>query len=599
MGNQRCLFRVWAPFATRVELHLVAPTERVAPMQPARNGYFENTIEDVEPGARYFYRLDGGRDLPDPASRFQPEGVHGPSEVVNPEFPWSGAEWAGRALEDYIFYELHVGVFTPGGTFDAVIPYLDRLLDLGVTAIELMPVAQFPGARNWGYDGASPFAVHSAYGGPNGFKRLVNACHQRDLAVVLDVVYNHLGPEGNYLGRFGPYFTDRYRTPWGPAVNFDGPDSDQVRRYFIGNALYWIAEFHIDALRLDAVHAIFDQSAYPFLEELGDTIHREADRLGRPVLVIAESDLNDPRLLREKERGGLALDAQWNDEFHHALRGLLTADRAGYYVDFGNLAHLVKAWREGYVHTGQYSAHRRRRHGRPATDVPPRRLVVCSQNHDQVGNRARGERLTQLVSFESLKLAAACALLSPFVPLLFMGEEYGETAPFLYFVSHSDPDLIAAVRHGRKEEFAAFAWQGEPPDPQADETFLKSKLNLTLGEEGRHRILLDYYRELIRLRKTVPSLARLTRERMKVEAVDERRVMSVRRAAGGDEIACWFHFGEAPAIVPAPPGRWRKLLDSSEDRWGGPGSTLPGLLDSPDFALPPQTVVLYRKETDE
>jgi maltooligosyltrehalose trehalohydrolase len=359
-----------------------------------------------------------------------------------------------------------VGTFTPEGTFEAIIPHLDELRELGITAVELMPVAQFPGTRNWGYDGVYPFAVQNSYGGPEGLKRLVNACHGRGIAVVLDVVYNHLGPEGNYLWDFGPYFTDRYKTPWGSAINFDGPHSDPVRRLFIENALYWVTEFRMDGLRIDAVHGILDFSAYPFLEELASAVHEKAERLNRRVYVIAESDLNDTRVIRSRELGGYGLDAQWNDDFHHALHTLLTEDQTGYYQDFGRLGDLVKAFREGFVCSGQYSSYRRRRHGNSSRDIPAGCFVVFAQNHDQVGNRMRGERLSQLVCRERMKLAAGVVFLSPFIPLLFMGEEYGETAPFPYFISHSDADLVEAVRRGRREEFAAFGWSQEPPDPQ-------------------------------------------------------------------------------------------------------------------------------------
>jgi maltooligosyltrehalose trehalohydrolase len=411
-------------------------------------------VQGVKPGTRYFYRLDGNTERPDPASKFQPEGVHGPSQVIDPHFVWEELHWSGIPFSHYVLYELHVGTFTAQGTFDAIVPHLDELKDLGITSIEIMPVAQFPGDRNWGYDGVYPGAVQNSYGGPEGLKRLIDACHQRGLAVTLDVVYNHLGPEGNYLCDFGPYFTDRYHTPWGAAINFDGPDSDAVRRFFIENALSWVTEFRLDALRLDAVHGIFDFSALHFLQELAAAVHEQAERLNRRIYVIAESDLNDVRLVSSPELGGYGLDAQWNDDFHHALHTLLTGERTGYYEDFGRIQDLAKAFAEGFVYSGAYSPARRRRHGNTSKDLAADRFVVCAQNHDQVGNRLKGDRLSALVSFEGLKLAAAVVLLSPFIPLLFMGEEYGETAPFPYFVSHSDPDLIEVVRRGRRAEFA-------------------------------------------------------------------------------------------------------------------------------------------------
>lgn len=600
LGEGRCQFRVWAPLTERVVVRIEVPSERIVTLEKEAQGYHHAVVEDVGPGSLYTYRLDDGKQLPDPASRSQPRGVHGPSEVVNPHFAWEDRHWFGLSLEDYIIYELHVGTFTAEGTFDAIIPHLDALKDLGITAVELMPVAQFPGNRNWGYDGVYPFAVQSSYGGPEGLRRLVNACHLRGLVVVLDVVYNHLGPEGNYLGDFGPYFTERYRTPWGAAINFDGARSDEVKRFFIENALYWITEFHIDALRLDALHAILDMSAHPFLEQLATAVREQAGRIGRRVYLIAESDLNDTKLIRPQEMGGYGLDAQWNDDFHHAVHTLLTGEQDGYYQDFGKIAHLIKAFADGYIYSGQYSHYRRRRHGNSSTLLPARQFVVCSQNHDQVGNRMFGERLGQLVSFEALKLAAGVVLLSPFIPLLFMGEEYGETAPFPYFVSHSDPELVEAVRRGRQEEFAAFAWKGETPDPQDETTFLHAKLNHKLRRDGQHRVLYDFYRELIRLRRTLPALTSLSKETMEVRGYEAQKVLFVRRWSRDDETCTVFQFGETEVSValPVPEGRWRRVLDSSDERWQGSGSSLPEHLASEGGAtlhLGPKGFALFRR----
>ena len=366
-----CSFHVWAPRTQRLDLQLLGPeSHRRIPMQPTERGYFQTSVAGLASGSLYLYCLDNGQQRPDPASRFQAEGVHGPSQIVDLHFDWQDQSWKGLPLEDYLIYELHVGTFTNEGTFDAAISQLDALRELGITAVELMPVAQFPGNRNWGYDGVYPYAVQNSYGGPLGLKRLVQACHERGLAAILDVVYNHLGPEGNYLGEFGYYFTDRYRTPWGDAINFDGPHSDEVRRFFIENALYWITEFHFDALRLDAVHAIFDHSARPFLAELSEAVHRRGEELQRLVYLIPESSLNDVRLIRPREQGGCGCDAQWNDDFHHSLHTLLTGERTGYYQDFGTIEHLVKSLREGYVYTGQYSQYRQRRHGSSSGEVP-------------------------------------------------------------------------------------------------------------------------------------------------------------------------------------------------------------------------------------
>ncbi len=406
-------FCVWAPLHQRVELRIVSPRERIVPLEYDQRGYHRATVEGVEPGALYFYRMDGQKERPDPASKFQPHGVHGPSQVVDSHFEWQDQDWHGIGLKDYLIYEVHVGTFTPEGTFDAMISYLDELKELGVTALELMPINQFPGEKNWGYDGVQLFAVQNSYGGPQGLKTLVNACHARGLAVVLDVVYNHLGPEGNCLGDYAPYFTERYKTPWGPALNFDGPHSDEVRRFFIQNALYWLKDFHIDALRLDAVHAILDRSPQPFLEELATVAREQAQALERQIFLMPESATNDTRIIRERELGGYGLDSQWNDDFHHALHVLLTNERAGYYQDYGTLQNLAKAFREGFVYSGEYSSYRQRRHGRPSQSLPGERFVVFSQNHDQVGNRMRGDRLSQLVSFERLKVAAGLVGLLP------------------------------------------------------------------------------------------------------------------------------------------------------------------------------------------
>jgi maltooligosyltrehalose trehalohydrolase len=577
LGHGRCEFLVWAPNVSSAAVHLLSPEERIEPLERSSFGYHSAVIRNVGSGSRYVFRLDGDRDRPDPASRFQPMGVHGPSEVIDEGFPWEDQHWCGIPLKDLIIYELHVGAFTQKGTFDGVISCLDDLRRLGMTAIELMPVAQFPGDRNWGYDGTYPFAAQNSYGGPLGLKRLVNACHERGLAVLLDVVYNHLGPEGNYLWDYGPYFTDRYRTPWGDAINFDGPQSDHVRRFFIENALYWINQFHVDGLRLDAVHAIIDFSARPFLEELAEAVHARADDLNRHLHLVAESALNDNRLVRSSDLGGFGLDAQWNDDFHHAMHALLTGERFGYYEDFGRFSHLAKAYGEGFVYTGQFSAYRKRRHGNSSRHIPARRFVVFSQNHDQIGNRMRGERLASLVGFEELKLAAGLVLLSPFIPLLFMGEEYGETAPFPYFISHADRDLVEAVRQGRREEFASFRWRGEPPDPQSPETYASAKLDRTQARDGSQQVLFNLHQWLIQFRKNSPALSQLSKRNMELQgcAIDQTAI--VRRWNGTSEVVLVYHFSQESArlSIPLPEGNLRRVLDSSEKRWLGPGSRVP------------------------
>jgi maltooligosyltrehalose trehalohydrolase len=582
---------------------------RVLQLEPVSLGYHRGVADDAPPRTRYRFRLDEGEPVPDPASRSQPEGVHGPSAVVDTSsFSWTDDGWFGLPLRDLVIYELHVGTFTPEGTFRAVIPRLDELRDLGVTAVELMPVAQFPGRRGWGYDGVFPFAAHDSYGGPEALAELVDQCHRRGIAAVLDVVYNHLGPEGNHLLKFGPYFTDRYRTPWGPAINLEEPGSEEVRRYFIENALRWFEEFRFDALRLDAVHGIIDTSARPFLKQLADAVRDLGDRLNRRLHLIAESDLNDARLITPPAAGGLGIDAQWSDDFHHALHAALTGEPVGYYRDHGGVGHVAKAFTHGFVFTGQYSEFFGCRRGNDPRGVPAERFVVCAQNHDQVGNRPRGERLSRLVDFEGLKLAAGTVLLAPFVPLLFMGEEYGEKAPFLYFVDHSDPKLVRAVRRGRRAEMAGFEWEARPPDPQDPRTFARSKLNHDLKARGRHATLLELYRTLILLRRDVPALRHLSKDDLEVAPHERERVLEVRRwheGSGGSEALAVFNLGGEVAIalsLATAGGAWRKELDSAEERWGGPGTDVPATLSGGDdikLQLGPWSFVLFVRERDD
>ncbi|KIH78066.1 maltooligosyl trehalose hydrolase [Geoalkalibacter ferrihydriticus] len=598
MEGGRCEFLVWAPACREVSLHQVSPRERVLPMEPQGNGYWRIIGEEVPPGSRYFYHLDGERDRPDPVSNYQPQGVHGPSQVIDHRhFAWSDHGWRGCALADLVIYELHVGTFTPAGTFDAVIERLPGLRDLGITAIELMPVAQFPGERNWGYDGVQPFAVQHSYGGPEGLKRLVDACHQLGLAVVLDVVYNHLGPEGNYLWDFGPYFTDHYRTPWGEAINFDGPHSDEVRRYFLQNALHWFKNYHIDALRLDAVHAIYDFSAKTFLQEMAEQTREFSLGNQRSCLLIAESDLNDPRIIRPAELGGYGLDAQWSDDFHHALHALITGEDLGYYGDFGSTGDLVKSYREGFVYSWRYSAFRKCRHGASAADRPAQQFVVCSQNHDQVGNRMRGERLIAQAGFEAAKLAAAAVILSPFIPLLFMGEEYGEDNPFPYFVSFEDEDLIAGVRRGRKEEFEDFHSQGEPPDPQSPETFAAARLDWSKRDKPGYRAMAAFYRELLRLRRENPVLTRRDKEHLEGWGLEDEKLLWLRRWSGKDELWLLANFNnkEISCSFPGRGSAYRKLLDSADRQWQGPGTRLPDNIEGRcKLNLAPQSLAVYQ-----
>ena len=558
-------FLVWAPTRDRVEVVITGPRATRLVLQPAEGGYHAGFVEGAGAGTRYRFALGEGRDLPDPASRAQPDGVHGDSEVIEPGFDWTDESWVGLPLAQYVIYELHVGTFTPAGTFDAAIARFDDLVELGVSAVELMPVAEFPGARNWGYDGVFPYAAQSTYGGADGLRRLVDAAHRRGLAVVLDVVYNHLGPEGNVLGEYGPYFTDHYHTPWGQALNFDAAGSDEVRRYFVDNAKQWVDDFRIDGLRLDAVHAIADLSAYPFVEQLTDTVHAVANKRGRLVQVIAESAANDARLVTAKDRGGVGCDAQWDDDFHHALHAVLTGERNGYYIDFGAVSDLARAYREAFAYACRYSVFRHRYHGRSAVGLPGERFVVFGQNHDHIGNRPRGDRLVSLVGTDGARVAAAAVLLAPFVPLLFMGEEYGETNPFPYFVAHGDPALVEAVRRGRADEFGPELAR-DAFDPQDPATFESAKLEWSTRTNAPNAELLEWYRALLRLRSDRSALSVLDPASVSTAVFEEERALVVTRAGADDSVALVLAFDAEPRAIPLtlPGGPWSVLLDSND-----------------------------------
>ncbi|WP_088891566.1 malto-oligosyltrehalose trehalohydrolase [Leptolyngbya ohadii] len=602
LGNGQCHFIVWSPLSQQVELHLVSPEDKLIPLEKDDQGYWQTTIA-AEPGTLYFYRLNGEVDRPDPASQSQPQGVHGPSEVVDQgKYTWNDGQWQGIPLDDWIIYEMHVGTFTPEGTFDAMISRIPELLELGVNVIEIMPIAQFPGDRNWGYDGVYPYGVQQSYGGVDGLKRLVDACHQQGMAVILDVVYNHMGPEGNYFSQFAPYFTDRYKTPWGSAINYDDAYSDEVRNYFIENVRYWLSDYHLDGLRMDAIHAIYDFGAKHILQEMADAANQIAQETGRKIHLIAESDLNDPRIIRSSEAGGYGIHAQWCDDFHHSLRTILTKESHGYYADYGDLDHLARAYRDSFVYAWTYSPSRKRKHGSSAIDCPTTQFVICSQNHDQVGNRMLGDRLTEVVSFEALKIAAAAVLLSPCIPMLFMGEEYGEEAPFQYFVSHGDPGLVEAVRKGRKEEFAAFHAEGEAPDPQSEDTFQRSKLNWDKRHEGKHKTLWQFYQTLIRMRQQIPALAHKDRDCLEAIVLDNEQVLMLRRWFQDQEVVCLFNVHQKPVelSLSLADGNWKKLLDSSDAIWGGSGSPTAEIVtvqpsQPQTFQLNPESVVVYSK----
>jgi maltooligosyltrehalose trehalohydrolase len=584
-------FSVWAPRAREgVEVELGG--QRWA-LERGPGDFWFRDVPDVAAGTQYAFVVDGGRPLPDPRSLSQPRGVHGPSEVIDlGAFPWTDQGWRGFHLPGSVLYELHVGTFSPSGTFDGVIERLDHLVELGVDAIELMPVVEFPGARGWGYDGVDLFAPHHAYGGPAGLMRLIDACHARGLGVVIDVVYNHLGPSGNYLAQFGPYFSERHHTNWGPAVNLDGAHSDQVRRFFLDNATLWLRDYHADGLRLDAVHALVDDSAIHFLEELSEEVKDLSAAVGRRLWLLPESDLSDPRFVLPTAAGGYGLDAAWADEWHHALHATLTGERDGYYLDFETLAHLAKALRQAWVYDGSYSPHRRRRHGRPPLGLEGHQFVVCTQNHDQVGNRAQGERLSHLVSPECAKIAAALLLTSPFVPLLFQGEEWGASTPFLYFTDHEDQELGRAVSEGRRNEFRAFGWDpAQVPDPQAPETFQRSKLDWAEASRSPHAELLAWYKELLELRRARPELRSGRLEDVHVTFDEAARWLVMFRR----HLAVVVNLGQKRTRIPlttsarsagTPTGGVRVLLASA----GGNSAQVSG--DGPSLEIDPACVAI-------
>ncbi len=595
-------FRVWAPNVTSLAVRILREGDqpRTIPMTGSCDGEFVAPVSDVREGDDYFYVLEGERERPDPVSRWLPRGVHGPTRIVNPEsFHWSDQPWKGIPLKDFIIYELHPGTFTAEGRFESAITRLSYLRDLGITAIEIMPVAEVPGSRNWGYDGASLYAPQSTYGGPTGLKKLVDACHQHGLAVVLDVVYNHLGPEGNYLPEFAPCFTAAHHTPWGNAINFDGPGSDGVRRFFLDNALYWITEYHVDALRLDAIHGIYDFGARHFLDELSEVFQHQAQRLNRKAWLIAESDLDDVRIINPRAQGGYALDAQWHDDFHHALYALLTGEREGFLMDFGGLAELSKSIHEGFVFDWKYSRYRQRHHGSSSKDHPGEQFVGFIQNHDQIANISRGKRLASLVSAGPQKLAAVLTLCSPFLPLLFMGEEYGETAPFFYFTSFDDDYLANAVREGRKRELGSHYSENEFADPQVLSTFERSKLDWSKPAMAPYSGILRLYRDLITLRKRHPSLGNCRKDLTQIRCDEQAKYLVMKRAdPGGESSFLVLNFSAEAQNIPVGSdlGRRRLVLSTGADQYvGNQSSTVQRAASgpNPDLLLAGYEGVLY------
>jgi maltooligosyltrehalose trehalohydrolase len=546
-------------------------------LEPSSDGFYEADPAWLEPGCDYALRLEEGPLVPDPRAERLPRGVHAPGERVDHSlYAWQDEGWKPPSLKNGVLYELHVGTFTPEGTFDAAREKLGHLRELGVTHVELMPVHSFPGERGWGYDAVGLFAPHEPYGGPDGLKRLVDACHAHGLAVLLDVVYNHLGPEGNQLSLFGPYFTDRYATPWGPAVNLDGPGSDEVRRFLLDNARMWLRDYHLDGLRLDAVHALCDRSALHLLEELQEETESLERELGRALVLVAESDLNDPRLLRGRPLGGFGLAAQWSDDFHHALHAYLTQERQGYYEDFGRLRDLAVALTQGFVYAGRYSRFRKRRHGRSGAGLSGHRFVVYTQNHDQIGNRPQGERTSHLLGMDRLRIAAALLLTSPFVPLLFQGEEWGATTPFLYFTDFRDPRLGRAVYEGRCREAASFGWNARDIlDPQHRDTFLRSKLAWSELEREPHAALLAWYRDLLRLRRDTEAIRDARLERVRVRFDEAAGWLVVER--GPLSVVCNFSqvaqsiplLADRPAELQLAAPCARAVRADAVELWGG------------------------------
>ncbi len=597
---------LWAPEAKHVAVKVYG-NGIALPLKAEAHGYWCMRTNQIRPGDLYTFLLDGETERPDPTSLSQPQGVHGPSEAIDTaDFQWTDQKWPNLPLEDYILYELHTGTFTPEGTFAAIEEKLDYLKTLGVNAIEIMPIAQFPDSRNWGYDGVFPYAAQNSYGGASGLQHLVNACHAKGIAVILDVVYNHFGPEGNYFKDFGPYLTGKYCTPWGDAINYDDAWCDGVRRFVVENVLMWFRDFHIDALRLDAVHAIKDFSPTHILQEIRIHVDALMEMTGRRHYLIVESDLNDARFINPLTEQGYGMDAQWMDEFHHALRVTVGEERSGYYADYNGIAHLAKSFQDAYVYDGQFSEVRERFFGSKVETNPGQQFIVFTQNHDQIGNRMLGERSSQLFSFETLKLMAGAVMVSPYLPMLFMGEEWSEPNPFHYFVSHTDPELVEAVRKGRQQEFAFFdSGQDEVPDPMAQPIFEQSKVQWDLLTQEPHQTMLRYYQTLIKLRKEHPALRHLNRQALEVTLHEDQRIIVLHRWHEDQHVLCLLNFAKDQQLItlPALNNHWQKLLNSADSQWkdpSGPGpdgtdsSLVPeSVEDAGTITLQPESIVIY------
>ncbi len=556
-------FRIWAPRAHEMRLQ-VDGRAPVAMQGPEQRGWWKLNLKEAGPGSDYAFFIDkDSTAYPDPRSLWQPQGVHGASRVYDQQaFQWTDSNWHTPPLASAIIYELHIGTFSKEGTFDSAIKHLDYLVDLGITHVEVMPINEFAGDRGWGYDGVFLYAVFEPYGGPDGFKRFVDACHAKNLAVLLDVVYNHFGPVGNYTGKFGPYLTDKYHTPWGAAVNFNESGSDEVRRFFLDNALMWLREYHCDGLRLDATHEYIDRSAVHFMEQLSAEVERLGNTLNKRFVLIAESDLNDPKFVRPREGHGYGMDAQWSDDFHHALFTLLWSDPGrGYYDDFGSMDDLVKSLRAAFVYDGKFSRYRHHTHGRPVEGLSAHHFIGYIQNHDQVGNRAAGERLEHLVGLEASKVALGLVLMAPFIPMLWMGEEFAASNPFQYFADHEEEEMRRLVCEGRKRDFAAFGWnEDEVPDPESRETFDRSKLNWSEVHEGEHAEMLAWVKECIKLRRCTVDLNDGDFGHTEVSCTSEDKALILRRGS----VRVLMNVGEAEVRLAAREGEAMKLASRPE-----------------------------------
>ncbi len=596
IGDDITRFVVWAPFKEEVQVVLKDREDVI--LKKNAHGYWEGEIAGVSPGSLYKYKLDGEQEFPDPASRSQPEGVHSWSKVIaSNDYNWGDASWKGLPLSDMIIYELHMGTFTPQGTFEAVIDKLDHFLELGVNTLEILPISQFPGERNWGYDGVYPYAAQHSYGGPLGLKKMIDACHKKGVAVILDAVYNHMGPEGNYLREFGPYFTEKYHTPWGAALNFDDKHSDEVRNFFLQNARMWLEEFHFDGLRLDAIHEIIDRGARHLLREMSEDIDKLEERTNRKYVLIAESDLNDVKVINTYNKGGFGLEGQWVDDFHHALHTLLTGEKQGYYSDYGKMEDMAKAYRQAFIYDGAYSQFRKRTIGNSPRGLDPSQFVISIQNHDQVGNRILGDRLSKILSFEKLKLAAGVILTAPFVPMLFMGEEFAEDNPFQYFVSHGDKELVKAVQEGRKREFKYFFDSlGDFPDPQGEETFEASKINWDFKKNPAKNTIFNYYKKLIQLRKE-GAFNSFRKDKMICETDEEKKLLQV-YTEGKSHLFVAFNFNEGgqQLTLPHQNGEWEVILASADKTWGGTKEILNETKSLNEFQLPGNSLIICRNK---